>query len=437
MRIALLVVTIPLGFFSGAAATETHSAVTEKQLTSPDGALDDHILTTANPWGTVTIQRSARTQSSTTRIGDVSIRSETRHLPGDASAVSDDLGGWRLERRTNAGTLSSIRDTHGMVVDIVRAAGGRPVGVLLGEDLVLEYVYSPGAGPWMRKVIYDLNTGELLADVTNDGQSVGEWVQPAHLPDSTASGPVAERFDAYGGGWHLVSVVDDRRYALLPLEDEGRVIRSVAIDGPPSSSVGDRVDYTDSEIVVHLATGAGKASLVVAAPRSTRDERDPIVIEDDEPAITSYLAVLSVGNPPEAPISAEPTVNGTFASSVTEKLNESFALAIDKVRRNPKCLELFEPFLVSGVDRLESTFYAPPNPERTYDSCDRGALAYTHVGSPVTHLCSEFETVSREEAAVVLIHEALHFAGLSEAPSSPGALTSNQISQMVIGACGF
>ena len=151
----------------------------------------------------------------------MSISTELRRLPENLVAISDDHGGWRLETRHPSGTLSSVQDTHGLVVDIIRAAGGRPVGLLLGEDLAVEYIYSPGAGPWMRKVLYDLNTSEVLADVTNEGRMVEVSVQPADLSASSDTDPMIEQFETCGGGWHLVSIIEERRYALLPLETEG------------------------------------------------------------------------------------------------------------------------------------------------------------------------------------------------------------------------
>ncbi len=155
------------------------------------------LLTTANPLGTAKIRHQADGPASTTQstVGEVSISTELRRLPENAVAVSDDHGGWRLEKRHFSGTLSSVQDTHGPVVDIIRAAGGRPVGLLLGEDLAVEYIYSPGAGPWMRKVLYDLNTGEVLADVTNEGRMVEVSVQPADLSVSSVIGPVVEQFE--------------------------------------------------------------------------------------------------------------------------------------------------------------------------------------------------------------------------------------------------
>lgn len=405
MRLALLIATIPLAFISDAGATETRSA------------------------------RVSRTQ--TTRIGEVSFSTEVRQLKGNGVAVSDDHGGWRLEKRHSSGTLSSVQDTHGMVVDIIRAADGRPVGLLVGEDLALEYIYADDSGAWVRKVLYDLNTGEQLADVTKGGVTAGAPFQPTVPSTPSDVGPMAQQSETYGRDRHLVTYIDGRRYAMLPIEDEGRVIRSVSIDGPPATPVGDRIDYTDSELLIHLATGDDDRMLVVAASRNTEDGRDPIVIEDDEPEISHYLAVLSVGTSVRARATIEPKLNGTIGATVTERLFEGFPFAIEKVRANKTCLALFEPFLVSGVERLQSTFYAAPSAERTDDSCDRGALAYTHVGSSVTYLCTGFGALSREQAAIVLIHEALHFAGLPEAPSTRNALTSKQISELVKEGCGF
>jgi hypothetical protein len=46
------------------------------------------------------------------------------------------------------------------------------------------------------------------------------------------------------------------------------------------------------------------------------------------------------------------------------------------------------------------------------------------VGSPSTFVCRLFQRLGDERAAVVLIHEALHHAGLTEYPQDPEAMTS-------------
>lgn len=224
---------------------------------------------------------------------------------------------------------------------------------------------------------------------------------------------------------------------MQPPEGNGPVIRSVTIDGPPRWNSHDRVDYTDSELAVHLSTGDPERTVTVTAPRHTDDDRLPVVIEGEEASANRYLAVLSTGLQSRSRATIKPTVNSSLSSSATATLGEAFPIALERVRSLPGCRSLFDAFVVSGNQRLTSTFYAPPSAARRGTSCSKGALAFTHVGSPVTHLCSSFGTLSREEAAIVLIHEALHFAGLPEAPSTPGALTSRQINQLVQEACGF
>jgi hypothetical protein len=44
---------------------------------------------------------------------------------------------------------------------------------------------------------------------------------------------------------------------------------------------------------------------------------------------------------------------------------------------------------------------------------------------------------SHECAAAVLIHEALHYAGLSEQPRDPQGMHARDIDRMVKKACGF
>ena len=140
---------------------------------------------------------------------------------------------------------------------------------------------------------------------------------------------------------------------------------------------------------------------------------------------------------PPVDVVFKPRLTGALPSDVTRNLLVGFPLALERVRELASCRSLFEPFVVSGVERLSTTLYAPENAKRTNNSCDRGALAYTYVGSPVTLLCAGFGTLRRDQAAIVLIHEALHFAGLPEAPSTRDALTSRQINRLVQDACGF
>jgi hypothetical protein len=69
----------------------------------------------------------------------------------------------------------------------------------------------------------------------------------------------------------------------------------------------------------------------------------------------------------------------------------------------------------------------------------RGAdiLAYTKVGGTPTWICRNFARISIESAAVAVIHEALHHAGLEERPHDRLAMSSVEITDMVKDKCGF
>ena len=61
--------------------------------------------------------------------------------------------------------------------------------------------------------------------------------------------------------------------------------------------------------------------------------------------------------------------------------------------------------------------------------------AVTHVGAAPTIVCRHISRYTDEEAAKVLIHEALHHAGLTEAPQDPEAMTGRVINQLVKKKC--
>ena len=66
---------------------------------------------------------------------------------------------------------------------------------------------------------------------------------------------------------------------------------------------------------------------------------------------------------------------------------------------------------------------------------DPVSSAFTEVGSSVTYLCRDFGRLAPEQAAIRLVHEALHHAGLPEAPADPTALASAEINELVARDC--
>ena len=71
--------------------------------------------------------------------------------------------------------------------------------------------------------------------------------------------------------------------------------------------------------------------------------------------------------------------------------------------------------------------------------CSRGlgAAAFTLVGSPRTVVCPGFDRLAIEEAAVIVLHEALHSAGLGERPLDPDAPNGGEINRLIRVACGL
>jgi hypothetical protein len=130
--------------------------------------------------------------------------------------------------------------------------------------------------------------------------------------------------------------------------------------------------------------------------------------------------------------SAGPLTMRTAGNLVT-----GHSLAIERTRGVPACAALFEEYAASGVEMMAHTFYVAPSAVERREFCVGGVTAFTQVGSRVTRLCPVFGDVHRRTAALTLIHEALHSAGMTESPSTAGALTPSEINHLVKMACGL
>ena len=85
--------------------------------------------------------------------------------------------------------------------------------------------------------------------------------------------------------------------------------------------------------------------------------------------------------------------------------------------------------------KLNSTSYYPAGASQERKHCRRGSLAMTTVGGSAVALCRNFARLSDQEAAIILIHEALHFAGQTESPSDSDAPDGIGITRMVMKSC--
>jgi hypothetical protein len=156
------------------------------------------------------------------------------------------------------------------------------------------------------------------------------------------------------------------------------------------------------------------------------------------------IAVSSTAWPGET---VEPWIHPAMVSRVKKKLEAGFDLAVERVRNVDSCSDLFTQLGADGIDMLKTGLYLPVDSyRREVEVCGRNPvansrvsenLAYTTVGGAPTWICRQFSKVSDEHAAVTVIHEALHHAGLSERPLDRTAMSSVEISEMVKTACGL
>jgi hypothetical protein len=135
-------------------------------------------------------------------------------------------------------------------------------------------------------------------------------------------------------------------------------------------------------------------------------------------------------------LEVNPWVHPSMPENVQAKLAVAFQMAVERVQEVEECGAMFAELGVDGVETLSNALYFPADPYKETTRCS-GAAAYTYVGDRPTRLCCRFTTLSDEWAATIVVHEALHGAGLTEKPHDPKAKSSGAINKMVRRACGF
>ncbi len=141
------------------------------------------------------------------------------------------------------------------------------------------------------------------------------------------------------------------------------------------------------------------------------------------------------------PSALGPRITTALHLKVRTKLSLALAIATSRLHAHAACRALFAEFGADGLRELASTLYhaASESQERRYCIRRPGirtqAAAFTTVAGTQTCLCRNFSTLSINEAAVILIHEALHHAGLNEKPPDPNALTPPEINRLVKSSC--
>lgn len=149
---------------------------------------------------------------------------------------------------------------------------------------------------------------------------------------------------------------------------------------------------------------------------------------------TSDAAAAGASSIQSAPI--EPWIHPLMPREIREKLGVAFEIAIQRINDVPECAGLFSRLHADALETLKTGLYFPANVARETSVCSR-SFAQTYVGEPPTWICRRITSYSDEQAAMVVIHEALHHAGLPERPQDKKAMTSGQINDLVSGACGL
>jgi len=159
-------------------------------------------------------------------------------------------------------------------------------------------------------------------------------------------------------------------------------------------------------------------------------------------SMTASATVLALATATTLPSSTEilevePWIHGDMREDVRTRLEAGFDIAVQKVQEVSECNALFEELGADALETLSTGLYFPIASHRKEKAVCRGAVAFTNVGAAPTFLCREFSRMTDERAAMYVVHEALHHAGLTEKPLDPGAMTSRAINRMVTDACKF
>jgi hypothetical protein len=168
---------------------------------------------------------------------------------------------------------------------------------------------------------------------------------------------------------------------------------------------------------------------------------------DEGGAVTTAVATVAVRGTLAVEVPVEPWIHPTMPADIRAKLDAGLELAAERLREVEACYELFTRLGVDGFEMLSSTRYLQVGSHlREVQVCKRNVaasswgtknIAFTKVRSQWTWICRDFARVPDEAAAVAVIHEALHRAGLSEWPSDRLAMTSEEITRMVKKKCEF
>ena len=155
---------------------------------------------------------------------------------------------------------------------------------------------------------------------------------------------------------------------------------------------------------------------------------------------TTAASSTSEGTTAAAVVTADAAARGPLlhpglSDRVASRLGSAIPVAQQHLRDNPPCQALFASLGADGVAKLDSSSYYPAGVKEERKYCRGSRVALARVGSPAVRLCRSFGRLSDQRAAIILIHEALHFAGQTEYPADSRAPDGTSITRMVMESC--
>jgi hypothetical protein len=132
-----------------------------------------------------------------------------------------------------------------------------------------------------------------------------------------------------------------------------------------------------------------------------------------------------------------PRINVKMSSKNRDQLVAAIQAALERVRDVPECRGLFTELGADGIETLGRLSFYPIGRHEAKPNVCSSAVAYTYVGGGPTWICRKFWRLSDKQAVMVVIHEALHHAGLGEKPSDPNGMSVAAINRMVTERCGL
>ncbi len=163
---------------------------------------------------------------------------------------------------------------------------------------------------------------------------------------------------------------------------------------------------------------------------------------------TAFVASVASGSDSDpgsaklgsTPVTAEaaarpPILHPQLSERLTARLNAGIPVVQERLRNYASCRALFARLGSDGAVKLNGASYYPASAEQERRYCRRDVFALTTVGGSAIILCRRFVRLSGQQAAIILIHEALHLAGQTEYPAAPEAPDSSAITEMVMTGC--